>query len=269
MATQLRVTLTALETPIRNILIYNGPGVYGESVSKLMRLFGYVKGPWEISEVGQQEVCPEKWIPSETLFILPGGKAGEYDEHLGEQIAKLKRFVKEGGFFFSVCGGSYFASKQTIYQLSTVECLEKTRALGFFKGVAKGPLIPSHTDDICFHHGALQVRWKETARKAPVLISGGGAFIPTEKSRNYEVLVSYDDPLVPQELSAAVVKCKVGKGRAILSNLHLGYHASDINVAVYEKFFPAHNWKEIVTNLEGTEEFRIQCFADLLLFLSE
>jgi len=269
MAMQLKLTLTAMQTPIRNILIYNGPGVYGESVTKLMRLFRYVKGPWEIVEVGENEVLPEKWLPSKTLFILPGGKAGEYDEHLGEQVKKLKRFVKEGGLFFSVCGGSYFASKRTVYQLSTRECLEKTRSLGFFKGVAQGPLIPSHTDDISFHHGALQVRWKDTTRKAPVLISGGGAFIPSEGNSNYEVLVSYDDPLIPKTLSAAVVKCYVGKGRAVLSSLHLGYHASDINVPVYEKHFPAHNWKQIVSSLEGTEEFRVQCFADLLLSLTD
>lgn len=269
MATQLRLSLTPLQTPIRSILIYNGAGVYGESVTKLMRLFGYVSGPWKITEIGEKEVDPDRWSPVETLFILPGGKAGEYDMHLGVQVKKLRKFVEEGGLFFSVCGGSYFASKQTIYQLSTQECLEKTRELGFFKGVAQGPLIPSHSDDISFHHGAIQVRWKDTKRKASVLISGGGAFIPTEESKGYEVLVSYDDPRIPEKFSAAVVKCYVGKGRAILSNLHLGYHASDIDVPVYEKYFPAHDWKQIVSSLEGTEDFRVQCFADLLLSLTD
>ncbi|WP_420421431.1 BPL-N domain-containing protein [Simkania sp.] len=269
MATQIRLSLTAMQTPIRSILIYNGPGVYGESVTKLMRLFGYVKGPWKIAEIGEKEVVPDKWTPAETLFILPGGKAGEYDEHLGEQVQKLKRFVIEGGLFFSVCGGSYFASKRTVYQLSTQECLDKTRELCFFNGVAQGPLIPSDTDDISFHHGALQVRWKDTARKAPVLISGGGAFIPNEATTGHEVLVSYEDPLIPKKLSAAVVKCRIGKGRAILSSLHLGYHASDIDVPVYKKYFPAHDWEQIVASLEGTEEFRVQCFADLLLSLTD
>ena len=269
MAMQLRLSLTAVQTPIRNILIYNGPGVYGESVTKLQRLFGYVTGPWRISVLKENEVRPEKWTPAKTLFILPGGKAGEYDEHLGKQVAKLKRFVEEGGLFLSVCGGSYFASRQTVYQLSTKERLEKTRPLDFFHGVAQGPLIPSDTDDISFHHGALQVRWKETERKAPVLISGGGAFIPSEEETGYEVLVSYEDPLIPKELSAAVVKCHVGKGCAILSSLHLGYHASDIDVPVYKKYFPAHDWEKIVSNLEGTEEFRVRCFADLLLSLTD
>jgi len=268
MATRLGIEISMFQTPIRFIRIYNGGGVYGESVTKLRRLFNYVKGPWEISEVGEKEVLPEKWNPSKTLFILPGGKAGEYDQSLQEKVKPLKAFVEQGGCFFSVCGGSYFASKRTVYQISPQELLEKERTLGLFEGTAQGPLIPSDSDDISFHHGALQVRWNKTEEKSPVLISGGGAFIPNKGGVNHEVLVSYDDPLVPKELSAAVVKCYVGQGRAILSSLHLGYHASDIDVPIYEKAFPAHNWKQIVKNLEGTEAFRVQCFANLLLELS-
>ena len=264
MATRLMVTLTRQETPIRFIQIYNGGGVYGESVTKLMRLFRYVKGPWEISEVGEKEVAPEKWPPSQTLFILPGGKAGDYEAHLGKKVGKLRAFVEQGGCFFSVCGGSYFATKYTIYQINPKEVIRKERPLALFDGVAEGPLIPSDSEDISFHHGAVTVRWNRSKERAPVLISGGGGFIPSEKGGKYEVLASYEDPLVPKRLTAAVVKSYVGKGEAILSSLHLGYHGSDIDIELYKRYFPEHDWEAIVKALEGTEAFRVSCFADTI-----
>ncbi|MCB1071595.1 MAG: hypothetical protein KDK96_00675 [Chlamydiia bacterium] len=84
-------------------------------------------------------------------------------------------------------------------------------------------------------------------------LNGGGASIPHPEDSNYEILVSYDEPLIPKWLSIAAVKSYVGEGRAILSSLHLGYHASDIDVSVYEKYFPDHNRKQINEDLKGTE----------------
>lgn len=263
MAAGLGMRIGALETPIRSIWIYSGKGVYGESVTKLMRLFGYVQGPWEIKTVGEKELEIEKWDPKSTLFILPGGKAGEYDGSLGEYVPKLKEFVKQGGFFFSVCGGSYFASQHTVYQMSPTEVLERERSLALFEGSAEGPLVPSSSTDISFHHGALEIEWQESKKRAPVLVSGGGRFVPNGSKRRYEVLATYADATI------AVVKTYVGKGRAILSSLHLGYHASDINVGVYQELFPVHDWKKIVASLEGTEAFRIECFAKILLAFSQ
>ncbi len=268
MATSLEIQLSPMETPIRSIYIYNGNGVFGESVSKLTRLFSYVKGPWEIHEVGVQDVVPESWNAREALFILTGGTASEYDVHLKEKVEAIKAFVKQGGFFLSICGGSYFASKRTVYQLTTQETLAKERSLSLFEGTARGPLIPSNTDDISFHHGAVRVKWRKTDTTVPVLISGGGAFVPDGTDPNYEILVSYHDRLIPKGLSAAVVKSYVGQGRAILSSLHLGYHASDIDVSVYEKYFPDHNWQQIHNDLQGTEALRVQYFANLILAFS-
>ncbi len=264
-----KIAISGSETPIREIVIYTGDqkrnGVYYESLTKLKRLFKYVHGPWKVREASVEKLNLSEWQPQKTLFILPGGVASQYDIQLREKKKELWEFVEQGGFFYAVCGGSYFASSRTIYHLKENETLNRIREYPFFQGLAEGPVFPSDNDEISFHHGAATIRWNSTGLIAPVLVSGGGGFIADSKEKNYEVLASYVDSRIPEKLSNAVVKNYVGKGIAILSSLHLGYHASDIDLDVYCKLFPNHHWKEIISFLEGTEAFRIQCFAQLLL----
>src|SRR3972149_6424401 len=109
----LATALRALRAgPIEEVLIYDGPGVFKDSVRSLKEVLSQMGLPWSVKEVsvvnGRLLPPPEKWKRGKTLFVMTGGRCQSWDQELSSSIEKIRQFVNEGGFYLGICAGGYF-----------------------------------------------------------------------------------------------------------------------------------------------------------------
>jgi len=70
------------------------------------------------------------------MVVIPGGWAVTYNSELGTSgIAEIRRFVREGGAFFGVCAGAYFACDKITWEGTTLDY-----SLDLFDGTGVGPI---------------------------------------------------------------------------------------------------------------------------------
>lgn len=251
--------------------------VYYEETGLFKKMLDNAKLKCKLVEVSDARFSPLEWDPNTSLLYIPGARSSELDQHIGSKVEEIKEFVNRGGKFLGWCGGGYWACRKVHYRMNAETTLHKIRNLAFWKGVEEGPFLPS-TDDsrdgIEFSHGAVKVKWEgseELKKYLPdglevnVLLSGGGSFIPAEDEHAHKVLAVYGGE--KKEKSFAGVKTYVGKGIAILINPYFTHGAEYLKsgVKTYKKFFPQHNWNQIVCDLEGASLKSAICFVDLLL----
>jgi len=54
-------------------------------------------------------------LDSFQMILFPGGDMFQYSQQISnEGKAKITEFIKNGGGYFGICGGAYFASKEVI-----------------------------------------------------------------------------------------------------------------------------------------------------------
>lgn len=220
-----------------------------------------------VVEVYDHEVTPSKWHET-AIFMVPGARSSDLDDHLGSKCQEIQDFVLRGGNFWGWCGGAYWAARRTEYRLNSKTTLKKTRPLMLWKGKEVGPLLPCNPIDLStieYFHGTVPIRWKGGKEAQPVLLSGGGSFIPADDEYPYEVLATYEK--VDKTFANAVVKTYPGKGICILTNPYFTYGADYLSrgLEAYQMHFPNHPWKQTVEDLKGTDQFRADCFINMLL----
>ena len=161
----------------------------------------------------------EGWESELDLLVIPGGRDVPYHNALrGEPNRRIRRFVEAGGSFLGICAGAYYGSQEVIFEEGgQLEVLAK-RELGFFPGRAVGPAYGNGSFRYGTEAGARQARLLFGQETAEVYFNGGCYFEAAEKHPQVEVLATYDDL---EGSPAAIISCQVGKGRAILSGVHL------------------------------------------------
>lgn len=71
------------------------------------------------------------------MVVIPGGWAVSYNSELGTSgITEIRRFVREGGAFFGVCAGAYFACDKVTWEETTLDY-----SLDLFDGTGVGPVV--------------------------------------------------------------------------------------------------------------------------------
>jgi biotin--protein ligase len=173
------------------------------------------------------------WHKDTTLVIFPGGRDTPYQEALqGFPNQTIVEFVHSGGQFLGICAGGYYGSQRIIFEKGGALEILAERDLAFFPGIAEGPIYG--LGQFCYES-------QKGSRIAKIYVSdlslymdaqynGGCAFIDAKTKIGVEVLAHYSD--LPGEL-AAVVKCRVGKGVAVLSGIHPEYPMSDCRLFPY------------------------------------
>jgi len=193
--------------------IYRGPGAKVRSFRN-----------WDTQFLTKRSFFESDWDERASLFVLPGGRDVPYHATFrGKGNEKIRAFVEKGGTFLGMCAGAYYAATFVEFDKGYPSEICEARELKFFQGKTVGPL---------FNTSPYVYDCEEFARNAKILTAegkvistyynGGCTFIPTVDS-DYQVLASYDDlPGKP----LAVIACSVGKGKAILSGVHLEMGAS-------------------------------------------
>ncbi len=150
---------------------------------------------------------------------MPGGRSRFFFEHLqGKPNEQIIAFVKGGGRYVGICGGAYYASRQTVFARGTPLEIIIERSLDFYPGCAEGPIF--NTEEFSYdgdtgvsETGAslVPIHFDDEPRLA--YYNGGCTFHGAEAT----TIATYSDK------RPAIVYCPVGRGDAILTGVHPEY----------------------------------------------
>lgn len=159
------------------------------------------------------------WMEGSGMLVIPGGADKPYSEKLsGAGCENIRTFVKNGGTYLGICAGGYFGTSKVEFALGTDIEVNEVRELSFFPGVSRGPFLKDFAKGAC----AAKIKSLYDGDIFYAYCNGGCTFdmksVKPERFMDIQVLAVYADRDVP-----AVVKCKYGKGYAILSGVHFEY----------------------------------------------
>ena len=208
-----------------------------------------------ISHWNHRETSPYEWEKRQ-ICIFPGGECSKWNAILSESLQKkiLKWVEEQEGRIFAVCAGGYYCSaKSRFTQNCTV--IEQTRILNLFQGICQGPLFSNQPEII-------KVRWLRTNIEGYVCVIMGGEFVEEvpEVEINYCVLADFPD----KSNAAAVIKCRKGKGTAILSSIHWEFGCKAIRPLV--SAYPDLASK--LPLLKASKAFRKNCLDEIMQALT-
>lgn len=154
-----------------------------------------------------------------STLIMPGGRDKPYHAHLqGSPNQKIRQFVEDGGTYLGICAGAYYGCKLVEFDKGFPLEVFEERELSFFNGSAIGPAYGKGTFEYGTEKGARLAKLGMKDKIFHVYYNGGPYF--SGDFTNVKILARYLD--LP-ERPPAIIECKVGKGRAILSGVHLEY----------------------------------------------
>ena len=200
-----------------NVLIYSDEGV-DKVCLRWVTSFFESKGD-DVRNVDAEFLIKhdEEWKTQYDKIVIPGGADCPYHKKLkGQGCDNIKKFVNDGGTYIGICAGGYFGSKKVEFGLGTDLEVNEDRELAFFPGIARGPMLKPYVYDSEDGASAAKIRSSEGS----IFYSyhnGGSTFIldGVNKSK-VEILAVYVD----ENNAPAVIRCKYGKGQAILSGIH-------------------------------------------------
>jgi biotin--protein ligase len=233
------------EIHMKDILIYAGAGANSFCINLLISALKHEKlNQTHISTVTDHRFFLEtEWQKKTQLVIFPGGRDVPYHRALkGPANRQISDFVHQGGSFLGVCAGGYYGSAFVEFEKGSPLEVLQDRELQFFPGIARGP---------AYGLGKFQYQREEDARIAHLNLfsspsslscpsfsyyNGGCTFVKAEEYENVSILAQYSDI---KGTPAAIVKCCVGKGTAILCGVHPEYsaHYFDAKNSLEKDFF--------------------------------
>lgn len=146
------------------------------------------------------------------LFVMPGGADLYYCEKLnGAGNDAIRQYVESGGRYLGICAGAYYACHDIEWAKGTGQDICGPRELAFYEGTATGPLYHLMQDIDGSWLGAADIVYDGAA--TAVSYAAGPYF--SEPADNTAVLARYSTG------EPAIIELAVGKGRAILSGLHI------------------------------------------------
>ena len=193
------------------ILIYNDDGASDDCVKALTQWL-----PNQTIElISSAELQKKTWMSKTNLLIMPGGRSLPFYKKLGALgNQNIKKFVEEqGGSYFGICAGAYYACRKTIFAKGLPLELILPGELNFFEGNAIGPVFAA--DEFYYHseRGARIVEIIFENNDVHRVYCNGGCYF--ENTNQARVLARYQLNKQP-----AIIVCTVGLGRVLLSGVH-------------------------------------------------
>ncbi|KIJ30524.1 hypothetical protein M422DRAFT_146903, partial [Sphaerobolus stellatus SS14] len=206
-----------------NVLVYTGPGVSQTSLSHtLSSLRALLLPHFAVQTITAPALVSQPWYGTCALLVIPGGRDMPYLSSLANANASIRSYVERGGAFLGICAGAYYASRRIEWETGTKMEVSGDRPLGFFDGVCKGSVYPGFAYESESGARAVAVEDVQTGEIVHGMYhNGGGEFVDADKLVNTEVIARYTEG--EGEGKVAAVKCKVGKGTAILWGTHPEY----------------------------------------------
>ncbi len=152
-----------------------------------------------------------------SLLIMPGGRDRPYHAALkGAGNVAIRSFVENGGIYLGICAGAYYGCQRVEFDKGFPLEVCEERELSFFSGTAVGPAYGKGTFEYQSEKGAF---WAKIATANGIFFSyyNGGCFFEGDFTHT-KILAHYLD--LPNH-PPAIIECPIGKGKAILSGVHL------------------------------------------------
>ena len=207
--------------------VYCGDGVGTFARSVVAQSLRSALGPetWTVAEITADQIVHGD-LNSCHLLAIPGGADLPYCAALnGAGCARIRSFVGDGGLYVGFCAGAYFGSRSIEWNLGEPDQIVGPRELAFFPGIAKGPMTGPGTYDPFSENGARVVQLTDAHRRTyQAYLNGGCAFFASKCDPAVSVLAQYSDI---EHNPPAIVSVRYGKGRALLSGVHIEYSAYD------------------------------------------
>jgi len=224
---------------MKRILIYNDEGVTEFSVTQLRRCFEKLFPALEIIDINGENVRngilfkPEE-SQNETLLCIGGGFDLGYLKSLqSEGCEQIREFVLTGGNYLGICAGAYFACESILFDGPDI--VQGERPLRFFPGQAIGPVNRQFIYDSDDKAVAIEIRLDNNSRTYTYL-NGGCYFEPNNSENQFDQIACYShstngeqDELLSVDNKLAIVECKVGLGKCLLSGVHFEFNAHDLD----------------------------------------
>jgi glutamine amidotransferase-like uncharacterized protein len=226
----------------------------------------------EIKTTDANEIIKENSLTDNVLaFFMPGGRATPYMEKLKVQgNQKISDYVRNGGIYFGICAGAYYASRTVqfetdIKELSIVQqCglnLIDADAIGtLYKEFAISPYTLDFTSI-----AAASVCWKKDGENHISCYHGGPYFKP-KKDSPLEVLAEYN---INGKNLPAVVMQKHGKGFAIASGLHVEDSGENFREILFALRKDREQAEKVIAVLEKNENSRLALFQKMMRKIQE
>ncbi len=218
-----------------SILIYGDEGTSSEGINHLIKTLSEVlKDQYQVSTISHLEILEDSVLQNSKLLIFPGGRDQPYHKKLqGYGNYKIKKYVEKGGNFLGICAGSYYGGSKVEFYLPNHKLnVIEDRELGFFPGAVRGPVFSGFLYNRPTGVRAAKLKWLDGKGLQPNEIfysyyNGGGYFVKAESIPGVHVLANYE---TLGKTKAAIVETEVGKGKAILSAVHLEYNPYDLPI---------------------------------------
>jgi biotin--protein ligase len=245
---------------IPTVYIYAGPGVSKSSLIQTENTMNaFLKFNYLIKHILPEQIIHDNWEKQTALLIVPGGADIPYMQALnGIGNQKIRSYVENGGAFLGICAGSYYGGNFVDFAKGTDLEVLGARELSFFPGIVRGPILAPYDYQSESGARAAKVIWRDAFEFQKnscfkIYYNGGGAFVDADKKSNTTILACYDT----EGQEAAIIECRVGSGKAILSGVHFEYDPT---------FLDADNeyLKQIIPALRCENSQRIKLIQHLL-----
>jgi glutamine amidotransferase-like uncharacterized protein len=259
--------------PKPKILIYIDAGTF-DGTSRVMRAIAQQLLPaaYEIRAVMADDFRHDATLfDAAVLFVMPGGADRSFCEALnGAPNKRLREFVEEGGVYLGICAGAYYACRELAFHAGTDGAICDARELRFVDAVAVGSL-PKLTGGVAYDATprsavATEIRTTDRLTASPVSLyahyHGGCRFeFGTSTSHAAQILAVYTGI---EGAPPAIVSSRVGKGRAILTGVHLEMSELECRDALRgHSDMAAH--MHVCQKLAETGQARLEVFRQSLL----
>ncbi|RDD42436.1 Biotin--protein ligase [Trichoplax sp. H2] len=182
------------------------------------------------------------------VLIIPGGRASPYVKKLaGKGCHYINSYVQKGGSYLGLGAGAYFASSAVEFEKGTTLEICRNNELEFFPGIARGTVYPGFQYNNNRGSTAANLVLGDllanqlSSTFCRLYYNGGCEFVPKSLSDSdlpqIEVLAKYKEKVSdghnPWD-GAAIIKCNVGKGIAVLSGVHPEFPFSLLDKSKYD-----------------------------------
>jgi len=216
----------------KNIFIYKDSGVNSASFTQTLHTFSTLLGAsYSLTTLTAEEVRNGGWIQEAALFVMPGGRDLLYLEQLkgsGNQV--IKEYVSTGGAYLGLCGGAYYGAGFVEFDAGGPLEVTGERELKFFPGKAIGPLLAPY--DYESNKGArvatIAMNLGTSYHNLPFFFDGGCFFEEAQSFPNVSVIGWYQTS--ESKKLPAILYIQHGKGRVILSGVHIEYSAGSLDI---------------------------------------
>ena len=207
----------------RRVLIYRDYGC--ADVSDLHAALGefYAGRGIDVEMTDASAVLKDNALNDEVLaFFMPGGAATPYRMKLGcLGNAKIRAYVENGGIYFGLCAGAYYASRrcrfeEDIPELAVVDDYGLDLIDADAVGTLKKDFKINHYSPNPSSSTVTRVIWRDDGESHPVFYHGGPKF-ELHNLQNHEILASYAEV---DGTPPAVVMRRFGRGLAVVSGVH-------------------------------------------------